>query len=169
MEAVLATTLLGMITVMVVGSVSYLRLGEVRRSRTLAAAEIAHRLTLQRLDEKRALDPLRGKPLEYKGDFYRWELNEQNLRTREFFDDGGAANASATRTIDRLSRMTVRVWLAEDSGGAFEWAGAEGVPRFELIRVFDRLPIHNPDSMKKLIESEEGIRDLIYEMSGSGQ
>lgn len=169
MEAVLATTLLGMITVMIVGSVSYLRMGELRRSRTLAAAELAHRLTLQRLDEKRALDPFRGKPFEYKGDAYRWELTERDLRTREFMNDSNDANSTATRTLDRLSRMTVRVWLAENSGGAFEWAGAEGVPRFELVRVFDRLPINNPDSMKKLIESEEGVRDLINEIAGGVQ
>ncbi|MEM9065425.1 MAG: type II secretion system protein [Planctomycetota bacterium] len=164
-ESVLAMALVAAIASTLLGTLAYLRNTELRRAQRLSAAEIAHRLVLQHLDDPRALDPFRGEPIRLGTVGYRWDIQADRLRVDEQVERSAEDTRNA-KTINRMSRLIVRVWLDEDSGGTTEWAYAEGVPRYELIRVFDRLPLHNPDSMTNRISNEEGIRELVNELTG---
>lgn len=163
LEVVFASIVLGLIVTSLTSAISFMIARETRLQHRLACSELAHRLIIMHLDDPKSV-PSNSLPLGYGRDYYRWEMDVSKLEaepvSRDLLD-----NRSADRTLDRFRRITVRVWLGEDSGGSRD--PQRGVPRVELSRVFDRLP-RNPDSLEEMTNSEEGMRRLIEVITGQG-
>lgn len=153
LEAVLAMAILGIVVSALMGSMGFVHGRQMFERRELASAELAHRLIMQYLDDARALSAIRGQPIQYGNDFYQWDMQVRPVDVRN------RVSNDESKTAARFETLLCVVWLAPQSGGAA--APGPGVPRAELRRVYDPLPLRNPESMKKLLDSEEGIRDLI--------
>jgi type II secretory pathway pseudopilin PulG len=162
LEVVLAVTLVALSAGAGGLALSYVVTGQERQARRLASAELANRLILQYLDDEDSL-PRPGTVIRYASDYYRWELEQDPLRLQAARE---AASAGVPRAVglERLKRVTVRVWLSEESGGARAWEA--GVPGATLTRMVDPLAFRNPDSFAARVGTEQGMRRLLEEMMG---
>ena len=154
----MAAAVLGVVAAAMISSLGVLYREQERERRTLAAMELAHRLVLQHLDDPRALRGQQSLPIDYGGERYRWAIVKRpaDLRARVGAPDASDTSRSA---LERLEEMEITVWLSEDSGGAA--APGPGVPAASLTRVYDPLPLSNPDSLRNMTESDESMRELI--------
>lgn len=163
LEVVLATALLSILATGLFGMLSSITRAGVRERQRLASAEIANRLILMHLDDKTSLDPLKGKTIPYGIHEYRWRLSEDKIRLREIARRERAGSLGMADP-DRFKQITVRVWLAETTGGAFD--PDQRPPQATLTRLYD--PIHlgrNPDSLRKIMRNptlmEAWLRDMM--------
>ena len=164
LESVLAATVLALVIAGVTGAVGFMTTDQRRDERRLGAMELAHRIVLQHLDDDQALAGQQGLPIDYGGARYRWDLKVQKL---EVDTEGPEVERDEARAaFGRFRRVSVRVWLREESGGST--IPVAGVPRAELSRVYDILPMRNPDSFSTMLETERGIQDLIQALTGPG-
>jgi type II secretory pathway pseudopilin PulG len=164
LEVVLAVTLLALIAGTAGTALSYVVAGQERQSRRMASAELANRLILQYLDDENSM-PRPGTIIRYAADYYRWELTQEPLRMRAARQTPLPAGGTLRAThLERLKRVTVRVWLSEESGGAREWG--PGVPGISITRLVDPLAFRNPDSFGNMLNTDEGMRRLLEQMMG---
>ncbi len=162
LEATLASVLLAMVASTLGGSVSFMTRSQTRMDQKIGAAELANRLILQYIDDRESL-PDKALPIEYDVDLYRWTLEESPV---EFvFDDivddssGGVGNGAS---LGRIKLITVRVWLAADSGGSLAFSSE--VPSCIITRLIDPLAFNNPDSLETLLNQPGGIERLFESM-----
>lgn len=154
-----------MVVAGVTGAASFMVADQRRDELRLAAMELAHRIVLQHLDDQDAMSGQKGLPIDYAGVRFRWDLQVQDLKVET---DGVEVDRDRAReAFKRFKRVSVRVWLSEESGGST--LPITGVPRASLSRVYDVLPFRNPDSFGTMIETERGIQDLLRALTGPGQ
>lgn len=159
LEAILAVMLLAMVAVSLSSGVSFMSKAQRRMDQKLGAAELANRLILQYMDEKNSL-PDRSLPIEYDVDLYRWTLEEAPVKfefDNQGFDDADN-NVGSGVSLDRIKLITIRVWLAADSGGSRSFTSK--VPNTVLTRLIDPLAFNNPDSLETLLQKPGGIEQL---------
>ena len=159
LEAILAVVLLSMVAISLSSAVSFMSQSQRRMSQKLGAAELANRLILQYIDERDSL-PDKALPIEYDVDLYRWTLEEQPVKFE--FDDKVVAeagnNVGGGVSLDRIKLITIKVWLASDSGGSRSFTS--NVPNAVVTRLIDPLAFNNPDSLNTLLQKPGGIEQL---------
>lgn len=169
LEVVLGAVLLALVAGTLAGFMSSLELARTRQARKLGAAELANRLVIIYMNDKKQL-PSRTLPIEYGSDLYRWSLDVTRARAK-LSDSARAEGVGSTVGIDGLELVRVDVWLAEDSGGSF--ADDPDVPRFTLVRLLDGLIPKNPTAFRKKLEDpdeqQEFIESLIDRTEGRDQ
>lgn len=160
-ESVLGVVLLGLVTASLASSVAFMQQTGARLERRLAAAELANRLILQLIDDDQSL-PGRSLPLEYAEDLYRWSLDRQRVKFNTRTAPGATAAAGTVGggvSLDRVQMVTVRVWLAPESGGSLTFSPE--VPNAVITRLVDPMAFANPDSLQTLIEEPGGLERLM--------
>ncbi len=164
LEVVLAVVLLALLAATFATAHSYMHAAAARESQRLGAAEIASRMILQYIDDKNLL-PSQGLPVDYNRMRFRWSLDETPVELKL---DAAAEENDADRGgglgLERIRMIVVRAWLSEESGGSYLYSDA--VPSVTITRLFDPLGFehHSPDSSQRLIESDEGLRQIIDEI-----
>lgn len=173
-ETVLAATLLGLVAAGVFGAISSMVAGQERFQERLAAAELCNRLIIQYLDDKESM-PNSGTSLAYADRRYRWSYKEEAVRIklperRASQGTGGAAPPTTQQRqqmLDGLKLVSVRVWLAEESGGSSDASGA--TPQFAMTRLISTVNFgRNPDSFENMLSTEAGRRQIIDQLMGAG-
>ncbi|MFT5424438.1 MAG: type II secretory pathway pseudopilin PulG [Phycisphaerales bacterium] len=163
LECVLGVLLLGMITSTLVQVSSNARLNQLRTKARLGAAELANRLVLQYLDDKDSL-PTANLPIEFDGQYYRWSKKHSQVGAK--IDSAAARSGadvnSSEKSLSRIQQVTFSVWLAEDSGGTFK--NSDPTPSVSISRLYDPLLPTNPDAMRRLFSTPEGITQLMQSM-----
>lgn len=169
LEVVLAIAALGLVAASATTTISYLYGTQVREERRLAAAELASRLVLIFLDDPGNLPP-KFTPIPYARDAFRYELVQAPISLKP---SDHVRNALAQRRgdspipLDRFEQITVRVWLAEDSGGAERFDAS--IPHAVLVRLFDpNFFNRNPDSGFKAFEDEQRRLEMFNRVLGGG-
>lgn len=163
LEVVLAATLAAMIALAVSSTISYVYKSQARERQKLACAELCHRLLLQYLDDP-DLMPNATFPIRYGPDLYRFRWRDDPIVVRPAVPRPRGQASMPSAGIDRFRYVTVEVWLGEESGGAYR--PAPGVPRHQLTRVADPIPLRSPDSMERMADDEEGISELVGIITG---
>ena len=162
LEAILAVVLLSMVASTLAGAVSFMSRSQQRMDRKLGAAELANRLILQYIDDRESL-PDRSLPIEYDVDLFRWTLEEAPVQFE--FDnivEDNTGGVGSGVSLSRIKLITVRVWLAADSGGSHSFS--YDVPNCVITRLIDPLAFNNPDSLETLLNQPGGIERLFNSM-----
>ena len=162
LEAVLASVLLALVASTLAGSVSFMTRSQRIMDQSLGAAELANRLILQYIDDRDSL-PDRALPIEYDIDLYRWSLQESGVKFE--FDnivDDENTGVGTGASLSRIKLITIRVWLASDSGGSLSYTTS--VPHCQITRLIDPLAFNNPDSLETLLNQPGGIERLFESM-----
>ncbi len=157
-EVVLASALLGIVSMGVFGVLNYLVLQQKRAEYFTGAAEVANRVVIMFLDNPDNM-PSGGQPIAYGRNLYRWTYEASPIEVY----DPNATEESTPMSLARLQELTVSVWLHEDSGGAY--TPSAGTPGIVVRRMLDPLANRNPDTLTRKIERGDVIGDF---MSGGG-
>jgi type II secretory pathway pseudopilin PulG len=160
LEAILGVVLLGLVTASLASAVAFMSNAQTRLERRLNAAELANRLLLQRIDDDQSL-PSQSLPLEYGRDLYHWSMTQERVRfkTRVAGTDTTQGVVGGGVSLDRVQLVTIRVWLAPESGGSRTWD--PDVPGIVVTRLIDPMAFANPDSLQTLIEEPGGLERLM--------
>jgi hypothetical protein len=161
---ILSVALLSMLAATLAAHAGLVRSTQVRQQDRLACTELASRLLLQYIDGKETM-PSPGLPLEYGPRLYRWSLDEARVVMR--LNPAALAAADKNITADRIVQATVRVWLAEDSGGSVTYTDA--VPHATLTRLVDPLALKNPDTIEKQFNTPEGLQKFLNQVLDAQQ
>jgi type II secretory pathway pseudopilin PulG len=155
LEAVLATAMLGLATVMILSAVSHVWSAQTRQQQLLGAAEVANRVILIYMDDDQQLPP-RTRSIQYGPHYYRWELRaapvEVELPSGVSGDVSRRVNDQAMRYVRELR---VRVWLSEENGqtgGSYTPTGR--TPQVTVTRLWNPMVPTNPDSFRKFFSSQ---------------
>ncbi len=168
LEVVLGVTLLGLVAgtfSMAVGAIG----GSFQRQRDrIGAAEVASRILLIRADDEEFMpDPSRT--IAYGDREFRWTIEEGPVQiTLSEPAQAALASGASGSTIDLSKRMlsiSVRVWLAETTGGSFQFQ--ENVPSYTLVRLIDPIDFTTSDSAERRLESQRDIEDFMGNVIGS--
>lgn len=162
-EVVGATAMMAVVATALFGVLSFITAEQTRAARILGAAEVANRVMILYLDDATAV-PKQPALIGYGPATYRWNYTDEPIRLIE----AGAASRvkSGIRPLsnDRYRRVTVRVWLSEESGGAVAPNGI--APEVTLTRMMDPFAIRNADSFTNLVNNPEARQRWIEQMSG---
>lgn len=163
--AVAIIALVGMTTMAALASI----IGrQERQLRRLGAAELANRIVLQYMDDRESL-PRPGEALEYEGAYYRYELRETPVMIQPARADVAADRAQLVPlSLNRLTNVSVLVWLDEQSGGSV--SPQAGVPAYQITRIFDPMPLfwRNPDSLNNTLSNPRLYQRFIDNFIGNG-
>lgn len=173
LECMLAVGMLGLSASMIAGALSYAYRAQNRELGTLGAAELASTLILQYLDERESM-PSAGLPIAYGPEgnevFYRWDLSDKpaRLENNPRAEAQAETNATGASMADRFRQITIRVWRSEESEGSFTYTGGSGTA--VITRLYHPLAFEyrSPDTLQKMVESEEGVRRLMEQIMGAG-
>ena len=172
LEVVFATVVLAMAVATFASVVTTIHNAQVREQHSLACAELANRLIIQRISDETKL-PNDILPIPYGRHQYRFKLSVERVRSRlDPAAEAKLAEAGARDggiTPDRLLKITARVWLSEHSGGSFDPRG--GAPQASLVRLVDPMALHRrpPDSLNNLVNSQNGLQKLLERILTPGQ
>jgi hypothetical protein len=160
LEVVLASALLGIVSMGVFSVLNYLVLQQKRAEHFAGAAEVANRVVVMFLDDPEAM-PSGGQPIAYGRHLYRWTYEAAPIEV----DDPNATEEATPMSLTRLQELTVSVWLHEDSGGAY--TPSAGTPGIVVRRMLDPLASRNPDSFSRFID--RGLIEAIVSGGGPGR
>jgi hypothetical protein len=163
LETVLATVLVAMIATTLVSGLGYAHASHERQENQLGAAEVANRVMLQYLDDKKTL-PSSSLAIAYGKGRYYWRVEEQKIELR-VGNRGLASESSRTGglRLDRLQLITVSVWSEQQPNVN---PAITGAPHdFSLARIMDPVAIRNPDSIMRTISDEEGVANFLNRFS----
>jgi len=176
LEVVISLVLLGMLSSMVFGAISFMQSAADYQLRRLDAVEVAHRVVMQHIDNR---ELLRGQPrrVEQNGRVFHFELREE-LLVQEESEGEGPTRRTAQRSdqselteilSQKLHQVTVDVYAEDEKTG--KWGGE---PLATIVRVFDPTVNLNGDDeavlrwiLSKLNEEKER-RGGASAPSGSG-
>lgn len=164
LEVVLAVVLLALIASAALSTVTLCITLSLDDQKTLAAHEVAHKLILQYLDNKKAM-PSPALPIEYgAGRFtfrYRFDETPMEMRTKAREVKGGAAELRP----DRFRLLTVRIYDGVDTGGGGRVGQGDEIA--VMTRMMDPIAINrNPNALKTTIGSPDGIRTILESFGG---
>lgn len=169
LEVVLAAVILGLVAVAVTGAITFITRADLWNQRRLGGYEVANRLILQYLDEKKLM-PSSAVPYDDGRFLYRWELTEEPLEYE--LPEGSMLQAPANwapglSAIRETKLVRVRVYMGvpDGIGGA-----SRGELLAELARPHNPLMLlqRNPDARNRLIRDPAGIEMFRLMMSNSG-
>lgn len=160
----LAVTLLAIVTAMIMGAIGSMVMAQVRQHHQLGAAELANRLVLQYLDDKRSL-PAAGLPIVYGRDKYRWDYSEQPITLTSAKPEANTNRNTGALSLNRLKAVVFRAWLAEESGGSAFFDG--GAPAFSIARIVDPIALRNPDSIDYMLKNPEAYKEFLANFTGA--
>ncbi len=168
-EVVVATAVLAGLATMVLGTLSFMETASLRQKHRLNAAEVAHRVIAQFLDDPDKL-PDKSLPIQQGEHLYRFILREEILVTEE--GDARGLRRGAGRIANDLpaeeqlrnilARVTVQVYLDDPSAPIDTSA-----PMADLVRIYGTLSLADEDAiMKRLLK----LVDLINtQRAGTGR
>lgn len=167
LEVVAAVAILALVTAVVTTGLNYAVALNGRERRELACMEMANRLILQFLDDRNAM-PSQSLPLDYGNERFMYRLREEPVELRDNRKVSQRLSARPSGVArDRVRLITVRVWLHADAQGR-EYSESVA-PSAVLSRLYDPLPLQrNPDSMQRMLETEQGMRDILEVIQGGG-
>jgi Tfp pilus assembly protein PilV len=168
LEVVFAMIVLAMTVATLATGVNAIANQQGRSRQLLNCAEIANRLIIQYLDDRKAL-PSEDLTIPYGDEFYRYRKNV--TRVAATLDETVERNLEAYQNRqpgadpDRLKKVVITVWLSERSGGGR--LPDMGAPQQTLVRVVDPYAFgrRSPDSLRNLLQNDPSA--LIEEISGS--
>ena len=164
LEAILAVVLLSMVAMTLSNAVSFMTNMQRRMDQKLGSAELCNRLILQYMDERDSL-PNRSLPIEYDTALYRWTLEDATVKfvfDEQSLSEEDPSNVGSGVSLDRIKLITIKVWLAGDSGGSLAYSSA--VPNTVITRLIDPLAFNNPDSLETLLAKPGGIEQLFEDL-----
>ncbi|NUQ68382.1 MAG: type II secretion system protein [Phycisphaerales bacterium] len=167
-EVICAVALIAIIATVSLSGVSSILAAQERQIRRISAAELANRIILQFLDDRDSV-PAPGTVLRADGAAFRFELRETPVRLEPARAEVAAERTQLTpTTLDRLSNVSVLVWLAEESGGSV--APVAGTPAVQLTRIVDPIALitRNPDSLRNMMQDPEKYRRMLEQFMGPG-
>lgn len=168
LEIVFATIVLALTVATLATGVNAIANQQDRSRQLLNCAEIANRLIIQYLDDRKAL-PSEDLTIPYGDEFYRYRksitkvtatLDETVERNLEAYQ-----NRQPGADPDRLKKVVITVWLSERSGGSR--LRDMGAPQQTTVRLVDPYAFsrRSPDSLRNLLQNDPAA--LIEEISGS--
>jgi type II secretory pathway pseudopilin PulG len=163
LEVVLSVVLLSVVASMVMSAINGMLAAQNTHRQRLGAAELANRLTLQYLDDKRSM-PASGAPIVYGRDKYRWEYVERPVTITPARPEALQTRNTASQSLNRLINVTVRVWLCEESGGTYAYDADE--PSYVLSRIVNPVALRNPDSIDRMLKNPEAYREFLANLTG---
>ena len=177
LETIVAVAIIGMLAAAVTSAISFIGNTQRRQQRQLEAAEIAHRLILQYIDDPDEMP----KPTEtigpINGDVFRYEQSLEPVAVSSAIDtsitndsrsnnsSSQGAGAAGGISLDRLGVVRIRVWLAEPSGGTRVFDPS--MPGAVLARLYDPLAsITRPDTGQKIISNQDRLQQMMNQIGG---
>ncbi len=154
LEVVFATALFAIVASSILGVFSFTVSAVTREQRQLACAEVANRLIMSYMDDPTDMpDP--NKTVDYGPAesplHFRWDYQEDPITFVEPKGDARQRVRESPLRNDRFVQVTVKVWLAETSGGSR--VADESTPQIVLTRMYDPTYLRNPDSFMNLLTS----------------
>lgn len=139
--------MLGLVAATVFGAFGSMMGAQERQQHRLNAMELANRLILIYLDDERRL-PTANQALFFNQDKYRFDVREVPVKlTPSRPDVADERVSSSPLSVDRMTAVSVRVWLSEESGGSFSFPeNNPGVPMAAVTRLMDPIAMRNPDT-----------------------
>lgn len=147
-EVVIATAMLGTLAAMILGAISFMETSAARQRHRLNAAEVAHRVIAQHLDQPDIM-PDSSKPLQFADSYYRFAIREEVLMN----DDNSTSDLTRRRARNRseltveeqlpalLNRVTVTVYLDDPSSPVVDASR----PLAELSRMYNPITGRDED------------------------
>lgn len=161
LEVVLAVFLLGLLAASVAGALNAANAMDERNRQTLAAYELANRLVLTWLDDKKRM-PAETLPLDYGNYQFMWDKQAERVRMR-INDRQKSSGASVPQALERFRMITINIYLAEGEGPQ----PRPGTLMASLTRIYDPAAPRNPESMKN-IQDKDTLLELINSLTGGG-
>lgn len=171
LEVVLGVVLMGLVAATLGATVSAVGKSFQRQRDRLAAAELASRILLIRVDDEAGM-PDQSLPVAYGEREFRWKIETRpTLITlagpaqvrRDQRAAGGGVDLSR-----RILAVTVTTWLAEASGGAYHFE--PDLPHAVMTRLIDPIAFSTQDSAERRLDTQEGIerflRDFVNTTTG---
>lgn len=162
LEVVLGVVLLGLVASTLGATVGAVGKSFQRQRDRLAAAEVASRIALIRVDDEEGM-PNPTLPIGYGDREFRWEISESPVLVtlsgpaRAALDQGtGNSSVDLSR---RILSITVTVWLAEEAGGSFSFD--PDVPHAMITRLIDPLDFATHDSAQRRLDTQEDIETFM--------
>lgn len=169
LEAVLATVILGMISVAVAATITYVQKSAENGKHKVHGYEVCSRLMLQWLDDETAMPP-QDAPYNDGTYLFTWEVRTDTI---EITMPPGSMlqpplDGNAAQLLKAQKLITVRVYEASagGSGGAIT-----GPMIAELRRTHNpqsKLAGRNPDANKRLTQNRDRVFGLVQEISRGG-
>ena len=143
--------------------------GSFQRQRDrLAAAEVASRITLIRVDDEEGM-PDESLPVAYGEREFRWRIEENPVLVTLSGPAREAMNQGSGGTTVNLSRriisVTVTTWLAGESGGAYDFD--PDLPHARVTRLIDPLNFATHDSAQRRLDTQEDIETFMRTFMGT--
>ncbi|HHN78725.1 MAG TPA: hypothetical protein ENK11_08665 [Phycisphaerales bacterium] len=167
-EVILGVVLLGLVAATLATTVSAIGKSFRRERDRLAAAEIASRVLLQRVDDEETMpDP--NMPIGYGEREFRFSIEEHHAiialsaPAREAIESN--SRSGGVDLGRRIVNVTVTVWLAEDSGGSALYDPA--LPHAVLSRLVDPLAFSTHDSAERRLDTQEDIERFLGDFVNS--
>lgn len=168
LETVFAVVLMTLIAAAMFNTIDFLLSRQIAFERRLAAMELANRLMLQYLDDPTELKDDGGLPIRYhdaeNADLFRWEKSESPVKI-ELDKAALKVEDQPTFVAHKLKYVTMRVWLAEQSGGSYRPEGSPVVA--ELSRLVDPAAMRTPEQVMKIFNNLDRIQDIIEDVGGT--
>ena len=170
LEVVLAVVMLGMVATSVMSAVAFVLGTEGRSRKILAATEVANRLILTHLDDKKNM-PSRAAPIDYGPYRFTYDVDISTVsmelssaaRDNASRTNTSGGNASAT-SLSRFKLVTVNVYVGEErSVGGVD----KGEQLASLSRIFDPTAVRNADVMSRFNDDPTRLSELIGEITGT--
>jgi type II secretory pathway pseudopilin PulG len=163
LEVVLSMVLLALVTSMIMTAIASMMAAQTTHRQRLAAAEVANRLTLQYLDDKKTL-PASGSTILYGRDKYRWDLAERPVTITPARPESVQNRGNSGLSLNRLKSVSFRVWLGEESGGSHGFDTT--YPSFVISRLVDPIALRNPDSIDYMLKNPEAYQEFLKNFTG---
>lgn len=163
-EVVLGVVLMGLVAGTLAAAVGGVGRSFQRQRDRLAAAEIASRILLQRVDDEEGMpDPSR--PVGYGEREFMFSVEEKPTivtlaaPAREAID--GNQRSGGVDLNRRILSVTVTAWLAEDSGGSAVFDAR--LPHASLTRLVDPIAFSTHDSAERRLDTQQDIERFLNE------
>lgn len=168
LEVVLGVVLLGLVASTLGATVGAVGKSFQRQRDRLAAAEVASRIALIRVDDEEGM-PNPTLPIGYGDREFRWEMRESPVLVTlsgpaRAAVDQGAGNSSVDLSR-RILSVTVTAWLAEEAGGSFSFD--PDLPHATITRLIDPLDFATHDSAQRRLDTQEDIESFMRTFMGT--
>ncbi|MEO0513380.1 MAG: type II secretion system protein [Planctomycetota bacterium] len=158
LEAVASTALLGIVAASVLGGVAAVIRGQERMKHSLACAELANRLVVAWLHDRKELSRT-GDVIDYDNASFRWEFSQRPIRA-----DLPLPTGVESRQSNLLSEVQCTVWLYD---GQDAYGDPSGRPSVTIRRVVAQLePLDNPNSTMLIFEDPDLRSEIIEAVIG---
>lgn len=168
LEVILGVVLMGLVAATLATTVSSIGKSFRRERDRLAAAEIASRVLLQRVDDEETMpDP--NLPIGYGEREFRFRIDEHpalvtlSAPAREAINSG--TRSGGVDLSRRILTVTVTAWLAEDSGGSSIFDPE--LPHATLTRLVDPLAFSTHDSAERRLDTQQDIERFLGDFVNS--